>query len=78
MAKEVRLSWDTSTLCVDEDEFQLVVMMLQDAGWNLGDDRARVQVVRELMDQGYDRLRAMLLVHMASGELQGLVRYSEC
>lgn len=77
MAKEIVLKWDVSELRVDEDEFQLVVMMLQDAGWKLYDAKAQVQVVRELMSQGYERHRAMRLVHMASGELQGLVRRFE-
>ena len=30
MSKEIRLKWDTSSLRVDEDEFELVVLMLQD------------------------------------------------
>lgn len=74
MAKEIRLEWDTSSLRVDEDEFQLVVMMLQDAGWSPNDTKIQAQVARELMNQGYDKSRAMRLVHMASGELQGFVR----
>lgn len=78
MAKEVRLEWDTSSLRVDENEFQLVVMMLQDAGWRPNDTKIQVQVTRELMNQGYDKSRAMRLVHMASGELQGFVRRFEC
>jgi hypothetical protein len=77
MAKEIRLEWDTSSLRVDEDEFQLVVLMLQDAGWKPSDTKTQVQVARDLMGQGYDRSRAMRLVHMASGELQGLVRRFE-
>ena len=76
-AKEIRLKWDTSSLRVDEDEFQLVVLMLQDAGWTPDDAKVRVQVARDLMSQGYERSRAMILVHMASGELQGLVRRFE-
>lgn len=77
MAKEIALEWDTSRLRVDEDEFQLVVMMLQDAGWSPHDTKTQVQVARELMSQGYEKSRAMKLVHMASGELQGFVRHFE-
>jgi len=77
MAKEIRLEWDTSSLRVDEDEFQLVVLMLQDADWKPHDAKVLVQIARDLMNQGYDKFRAMRLVHMASGELQGLVRHFE-
>jgi len=77
VAKEIRLEWDTSSLRVDEDEFQLIVLMLQDAGWKPYDSKAQVQVARDLMGQGYEKSRAMRLVHMASGELQGLVRRFE-
>lgn len=77
MAKEIRLEWDTSSLRVDEDEFQIVVLMLQDAGWKPHDTKAQVQVVRDLMSQGYEKSRAIGLAHMASGELQGLVRHFE-
>lgn len=78
MAKEIRLEWDTSILQVDEDEFQLVVLMLQDAGWKPNDANVQVQVARDLMSQGYDKSRAIRLVHMASGELRGLVHRFEC
>ncbi len=77
MAKEIELVWDTSSLCVDEDEFQLVVMLLQDAGWSPNDTKTKVRVIRDLVGQGYEQSRAMRLVHMASGELQGLVRRFE-
>jgi len=77
MAKEIRLEWDTSSLRVDKDEFQLVVLMLQDAGWKQHDVKVQVQIIRDLMSQGYEKPRAMSLVHMASGELQGLVRHFE-
>jgi hypothetical protein len=81
MAKKIRLKWDMSTLQVDEDEFQLVILMLQDAGWELNDAKIRVrtqaQVARDLTNQGYEKSRALNLVHMASGELQGLVRRLE-
>jgi SOS response regulatory protein OraA/RecX len=74
MAKEILLKWDTSELRVDEDEFELVVMMLRDAGWRPNDTKTQVQVARDLMNQGYERSRAMRLAHMAAGELQGFVR----
>lgn len=74
---EVYLKWDVSELRVDEEEFQLVVMMLQDADCKPSDTKTKVQVVRELMSQGYEKSRAMKLVHMASGELQGLVQHSK-
>ncbi|QQG46262.1 MAG: hypothetical protein HYY55_00230 [Candidatus Niyogibacteria bacterium] len=77
MAKEIRLEWDVSSLRVDEDEFQLVVLMLQDAGWKPHDAKAHMQTAQDLMSQGYEKSRAVMLVHMASGELQGLVRRFE-
>jgi len=74
MAKEIVLAWDISELHVDEDEFELIVMMLREAGWHPNDSKAQVKVARELMNQGYEKSRAMRLVHMASGELQGFIR----
>lgn len=75
MAKEIVLEWDISRLRVDEDEFQLVVMMLQDAGWSPHDTKTPARIAQELMNQGYERSRAMRLVLMAVGELQGFVRH---
>lgn len=79
MAKEIRLEWDALSLRVDEDEFQLIIMMLQDAGWTPQNNLKKVaQVARELINQGYEKSHARQLALMASGELRGFVRHLNC
>ena len=73
MSRMIEVRWDTSEIVVDEEEFELIKMMLQEAGF-VGDAplKSCLVVIENLEKQGYDKTEARRLAHMATGSLRGL------
>lgn len=68
----IRVCWDISDVVIDEEEFEIIKMMVQDAGADqkAGLPKLRV-VIDELKKQGYTDTRARTLALLARGFLTG-------
>lgn len=70
MSQRIRVRWDTSVAVIDEEEFELIKMMVTEAG---GDKELSKlpTVVNELKKQGYADDKALKFALLARGVLTG-------
>lgn len=73
MSQMIRVCWDISEAVIDEEEFELIKMMVQDHGADKELSKLPA-VISELKKQGYADNKARTLALLARGFLTGQAR----
>lgn len=69
-SQKIRVCWDTSEAIIDEEEFELIKMMVAEAGADKELCKLPA-VVNDLKKQGYPMDKAFKFAHLARGFLNG-------